>query len=215
MAYFPPVQILTLAAVVAIISYVLRQQKKISVASYLPSWLTQKRASPESQTPPLRPTDPEKKPPGLHQKTLPAPIRPNLAKAAESLPDSQRTKLRKAIEAKQAALQRILLHNVAEDIFMENLMPFEKDWQTCSGDAYSPTGVTVDEIKTLGDFPDYEALSGVPAPVAYEGFEIEKAIARPYRPFRWKYHQTMCESLNHVARVITMLSISHKARILK
>ena len=166
--------------------------------SYLPSWLAQKKASPESQTPPLRATDPEKKPPGLHQKTLPAPIRPNLAKAAESLPVSQRTKLKKAIEKKQAALQTILLHNLPEEIFVENLMPFEKDWQTCSGDAYSPTGVTVDEIKTLGDFPDYEVLSGVPAPAAYEGFEIEKAIARPYRPFRWKYHQTMCESLNHL-----------------
>lgn len=205
MAYFPPVQMLILAAVVAIVSYVLRQQKNVSVASYLPSWLAQKRASPESQTPPLRATDPEKTPPGLHQKTLPAPIRPNLAKAAESLPDSQRTKLRKAIEAKQAALQRSLLHNLPEEVFMKNLMPFEKDWQTCSGDAYSPTGVTVEEIRTLGDFPDYEALSGVLAPTAYEGFEIENAVARPYRPFRWKYHQTMCKSFDHLARVFTML----------
>lgn len=96
---------------------------------------------------------------------------------------------------------------------MKNLVPFEKDWQTCSGDAYSPTGVTVDEIKTLGDFPDYEALSGVPAPAAYEGFEIENAIARPYRPFRWKYHQTMCKSFDHLARSFMMLWIGHKAMV--
>ena len=214
MAYLAPVQMLILAAVVALVSYVVRQQKIVYVKKYLPSWLAPKKASPESQTPPLRATDPEKKPPGLHQKTLPAPIRPNLAKATESLPDSQRTKLRKAIEAKQAALQRILLHDLPEETFMENLMPFEKDWQTCSGDAYSPTGVTVDEIRALGDFPDYETLSGVPAPAAYKEFKIETAIARPYRPFRWKYYQTMCESLNHIARVFIMLSIRHKANII-
>jgi hypothetical protein len=40
-------------------------------------------------------------------------------------------------------------------------------------------------------FPDYAALTGVPAPDPYVGFDIKRAIPRPYRPFRWKYHQTM------------------------
>ena len=29
-------------------------------------------------------------------------------------------------------------------------------------------------------------------PQPYHGFDIDKARSRPYRPFRWAYHQTMC-----------------------
>lgn len=39
--------------------------------------------------------------------------------------------------------------------------------------------------------PDYSKLSGVPAPSPLWEFNIDKAKARPYRPFRWKYHQHM------------------------
>jgi len=56
------------------------------------------------------------------------------------------------------------------------------------------TGFTVEEIRRLGDFPDYAALSGVPLPQKYEGFDIATAKPRPYRPIRWAYHQTMCMS---------------------
>jgi hypothetical protein len=55
------------------------------------------------------------------------------------------------------------------------------------------TGFTLNEIQRLGDFPDYSALSGVPLPEEYVGFDITKAKARPFRPLRWAYHQTMCE----------------------
>jgi hypothetical protein len=41
-------------------------------------------------------------------------------------------------------------------------------------------------------FPDYASLSGIPLPKAYLGFNITRALPRPYRPFRWVYHQTMC-----------------------
>ncbi|KAK4502918.1 hypothetical protein PRZ48_006345 [Zasmidium cellare] len=58
-------------------------------------------------------------------------------------------------------------------------------------DHVTATGFTVEEIRRLGDFPDYAALSGVPAPEPYEDFDINKAVPRPYRPFRWAYHQTM------------------------
>lgn len=58
---------------------------------------------------------------------------------------------------------------------------------------FTPTGVTLREIHHLGDFPDYASLSGVPLPEAYPEFDIAKAAARPYRPFRWAYHQTMCK----------------------
>lgn len=60
---------------------------------------------------------------------------------------------------------------------------------------FTATGITLAECQQLGDFPDYASLSGVPLPDAYLEFDIAKALARPYRPFRWTYHQTMCEWL--------------------
>lgn len=57
---------------------------------------------------------------------------------------------------------------------------------------FTPTGFTMEEIKALGDFPDYATLSGVPLPKAYPEFDIKTAMPRPYRPIRWTYHQTMC-----------------------
>jgi hypothetical protein len=57
---------------------------------------------------------------------------------------------------------------------------------------YTPTGFSTAEIKAIGDFPPYDILSGVPLPDAYEEFDHNKALPRPYRPFRWAYHQTMC-----------------------
>lgn len=53
------------------------------------------------------------------------------------------------------------------------------------------TNRTQEEIQSFGDFPDYAALSGVRLPHVYTEFDIEKALPRPYRPFRWAYHQTM------------------------
>ncbi|KAK5127866.1 hypothetical protein LTR85_004983 [Meristemomyces frigidus] len=58
-------------------------------------------------------------------------------------------------------------------------------------DYVTATSFTIDEIKRLGDFPDYATLSGVPLPRAYPEFDIAKAQPRPYRPIRWVYHQTM------------------------
>ncbi|KAF1995517.1 hypothetical protein P154DRAFT_538765 [Amniculicola lignicola CBS 123094] len=56
---------------------------------------------------------------------------------------------------------------------------------------FTPTEFSTEEIKALGDFPDYATLSGVPLPRPYHEFDIKKALPRPYRPFRWNYHQTM------------------------
>jgi hypothetical protein len=62
---------------------------------------------------------------------------------------------------------------------------------TLEGDRVSPTGYTLEGIYRLGDFPDYAILSGVPLPNVYQNFNINTALPRPYRPFRWAYHQTM------------------------
>jgi hypothetical protein len=72
--------------------------------------------------------------------------------------------------------------------------PNEEVWDAdkCP-DHVTATGFSLQEIKRLGDFPDYAALSGIPLPQKYEGFDIATAKARPFRPIRWAYHQTMCK----------------------
>ncbi|KAI9930014.1 hypothetical protein ASPWEDRAFT_281329 [Aspergillus wentii DTO 134E9] len=70
-------------------------------------------------------------------------------------------------------------------------LSMEADYRESEDQRYTPTGFSVEEIKALGDFPDYATLSGVPMPSPYTEFDIEKALPRPYRPFRWGYHQTM------------------------
>jgi hypothetical protein len=70
---------------------------------------------------------------------------------------------------------------------------------------YTPCDFSTDDIKALGDFPDYATLSGVPLPRPYPEFDIKRAIPRPYRPFRWSYHQTMCKWRHDVLTTITLL----------
>lgn len=69
------------------------------------------------------------------------------------------------------------------------LEPLERSCQR------TPTGFSAADIHKLGSFPDYALLSGVPHPKSCPAFDINKAVFRPFRPFRWTYHQTMCEWL--------------------
>lgn len=75
----------------------------------------------------------------------------------------------------------------------QNALPMTADYTKSPGNLYTPTGFSVDQVKALGDFPDYATLSGIPLPESYPEHDIEKAQPRPYRPFRWAYHQTMCK----------------------
>lgn len=80
-----------------------------------------------------------------------------------------------------------------------NCLPSEDSWDLDKfADHATATGFTLEEIKRLGDFPDYAALSGIPLPQEYEGFDISTAKARPFRPLRWAYHQTMCRLRLHL-----------------
>lgn len=78
-----------------------------------------------------------------------------------------------------------------------NYTPLVPDKAVCNTDAMlhhtTPTGFTIEEIRRLGDFPDYATLSGMPLPNPYREFDIKAALPRPYRPYRWPYHQTMCK----------------------
>jgi hypothetical protein len=81
----------------------------------------------------------------------------------------------------------------------EKRAPSEEVWDFDNiANGVTATGFTVEENKRLGDFPDYSTLSGIPLPAEYVGFDITKAKARPFRPLRWAYHQTMCESVGTV-----------------
>lgn len=82
---------------------------------------------------------------------------------------------------------------VDTDDILHNLVPMTLPYTACQGNKYTPTGISVQEIRALKDFPDYTALCGLPLPQPYHGFNIDTALPRPYRPFRWPYHQTMCE----------------------
>ncbi|KAK7440231.1 hypothetical protein VKT23_017173 [Stygiomarasmius scandens] len=46
-------------------------------------------------------------------------------------------------------------------------------------------------IRSKKQLPNYFEMTGVPAPIPLPDFDIDKARPRPYRPFRWAYHQNM------------------------
>jgi hypothetical protein len=110
---------------------------------------------------------------------FPPSTREAFVKLAESLPAMQRKKL--------------LAQEFDEETFEKSIIPFEANYMECDTLTYTPTGLSTGEIKALGDFPDYAQLSGVPLPEPYKEFNIDTAKPRPYRPFRWNYHQTMCK----------------------
>ncbi|KAF2180702.1 hypothetical protein K469DRAFT_591203 [Zopfia rhizophila CBS 207.26] len=70
-------------------------------------------------------------------------------------------------------------------------LPLTTSYLDAKAPMFTPCEFSTEEIKALGNFPDYATLSGVPLPRPYHEFDIKKARPRPYRPFRWAYHQTM------------------------
>lgn len=103
-----------------------------------------------------------------------------------ALPPSRRAAM---LQLKEATIP---WHEMNEAEMQKNMLPMTADYRSSPGKLYTPTGFSVDDIKSLGDFPDYATLSGVPLPSPYPEHDIDKATPRPYRPFRWAYHQTMC-----------------------
>ena len=76
--------------------------------------------------------------------------------------------------------------------WINRILPMKESYVNAADHLYTPCEFSIAEVKALGDFPDYATLSGVPLPQPYHDFDIRKARPRPYRPFRWSYHQTMC-----------------------
>lgn len=82
----------------------------------------------------------------------------------------------------------------ASQMVNKHLLPITETYRDAPDNTLTPCGFSIAEIKALGDFPDFATLSGVPLPKPYNNFDVQKAVPRPYRPFRWAYHQTMCKS---------------------
>lgn len=179
-----PFLLCTLAVILVYFYWVKTKQRGRFLIDVVISWIpvaTRRRRLSTSGTPP-RSLSPEKIvspniPLGFWD-AFPPSGREALVAAAQKFPEAQK--------------RNLVARDVDQATFVNNLIPFAADFATCGPSTYTPTRLSTDEIKALGDFPDYAELSGVPLPKAYEGFRIETAVPRPYRPLRWAYHQTMC-----------------------
>ncbi|CAL3964279.1 hypothetical protein PZA11_001676 [Diplocarpon coronariae] len=110
-----------------------------------------------------------------------------------ALPPLRRSVLPELARSLSPASSRILLgFDPSADFIVKNALPTTQSYSLYSQvPKFTPTGFSTAEVKAMGDFPAYDILSGVPLPQPYENFDIKKALPRPYRPLRWKYHQTM------------------------
>ncbi|KAJ9613153.1 hypothetical protein H2200_003094 [Cladophialophora chaetospira] len=169
-----------LAISLTIITYLsLSQRQKDVVFKRL---ILRGRRSSSADTPP-RSISPEKEPTNSQPKsseyvnTFPPLTRENLPEAAVDLPKDRREVLETS--------------SFDEKNWTKSILGWEDDFRRADPDKYIYTGYKVKEIRALGDFPNYSALSEIPLPEAYPEHDIDKALPRPFRPFRWAYHQTM------------------------
>lgn len=140
------------------------------------SWAPSRSPSPAKQELPKKPTLPAGQ---EYRDTFPPSRRAALAELTDS---------RFSVGGKSGKGLSELPHNTSKPL------PYDTNVLASQYKKHStPTGFTVEEVKALGNFPDYATLSGVPLPAPYANFDVNTALARPYRPFRWEYHQTMCK----------------------
>ena len=186
--------LVAIAVLLSGISYLVqtKSQKKVirqNISAWIPS-ISRGRRTSASNTPP-RSLTPEKKlpnnvpPPSAYRDIFPPSTRGNLPIWTMSWSSMLAGLRRSDNEA-----------DVSQVVTPETVIPFEKDYREANSLTYTPMGISIGEVKALGDFPDYSKLSGVPKPEAYKEHKLENAIPRPYRPFRWAYHQTMCKITN-------------------
>ncbi|KAI9166352.1 hypothetical protein HJFPF1_02452 [Paramyrothecium foliicola] len=100
-------------------------------------------------------------------------------------PHSQRETVAEILPSSTLAEQKTKLPSESK------LLSLASDYNTADSSLMIFSGFTVGEVRGLGDFPDYAKLSGVPLPSPLKNFNIDTVLPRPYRPFRWNYHQTM------------------------
>ena len=191
-----PLFLLGLAFVIGTISYFVINEKQRHV---LLSKFGHKSRARESLTPP-RSLSPAKQ--GLPSNTPPG------KEYRDTFPPCRRSALGEitdknfSVNGKPGKVLSELPHDTKKSI------PDKEDNFAPGNDClFTPTGFTIEEVKALGDFPDYAALSGVPLPEAYPEFDINTAKARLFRPLRWAYHQTMCKPYLSFISVVPFLTV--------
>ncbi|KAK9790499.1 hypothetical protein AB5N19_03842 [Seiridium cardinale] len=103
-------------------------------------------------------------------------------------PPSRRAALAKLLPSTKLGTKDI---SIPVKELRDNQVPTTKVQPLDQKDLFTSTSLLTQEVKALGRFPDYSVLSGVPHPTPAPSFDITKAAFRPFRPFRWTYHQTM------------------------
>ena len=130
--------------------------------------------------------------PSSEKQPLSRPIASSTSDIAATFPPSLRDELKRIIPNLPATQKAVLSDlSFSQEEFERSLLRLDEDYRAADDAKYVYSGFSVREIKALGDFPDYAAISGVPLPKPYPEFDIDKAKPRPYRPWRWPYHQTM------------------------
>lgn len=168
------------------VSYLSLDQKQREVVL---ARLSLRRRRPSSADTPPRSFSPTQQ---SKVKEVPSNALPTTNEYVNSFPESRRHVLADlATRLSVSARSKLGDLSFDERRFPNSLLGWEEDYREADPAKFSYAGFSVQEIKALGDFPDYTTLSGVPLPEAYQGFDVDKAKPRPYRPFRWAYHQTM------------------------
>jgi hypothetical protein len=162
------------------IAYMLRKDKKVHIEER--TYVRQRKDSGYTASP-LHSVGPEKQ---LQDAKAPD--------YSTTVPPSQRSTMDSVMPYRKLWKSCIKIFNLKLE-GSERMLPVNISYLGADGSMITPCGFSVDEIKALGDFPDYAKLSGMPLPEPYPNFDISKALPRPYRPFRWAYHQTMCRWL--------------------
>ncbi|GMG49628.1 unnamed protein product [Aspergillus oryzae var. brunneus] len=106
------------------------------------------------------------------------------------VPPSRRQAASPLLDARAASLEEIAPSTTE---ILQKHIPVDSNIKDLHGTFCSPTGFSNDDMTSLGRFPDYATLSGVRLPEPQPDLNIHTAIARPYRPIRWPYNQTMGE----------------------
>ncbi|RAQ63973.1 hypothetical protein COH20_000164 [Aspergillus flavus] len=104
------------------------------------------------------------------------------------VPPSRRQAASPLLDARAASLEEIAPSTTE---ILQKHIPVDSNIKDLHGTFCSPTGFSNDDMISLGRFPDYATLSGVRLPEPQPDLNIHTAIARPYRPIRWPYNQTM------------------------
>ncbi|KAI0483590.1 alpha-1,2-mannosyltransferase [Xylaria cf. heliscus] len=130
--------------------------------------------------------------PVLEKQPLSKPLSSYTSDLATTFPPSLRDQLKELALALPSVQKKALGHlDFTQEVFERSLLRLDEDYRNADDLKYVYSGFSIREIKALGDFPDYSTLSGIPNPNPCPEFDIDKARPRPYRPFRWPYHQTM------------------------